>query len=111
MLLEGCPELQSELAVLILPMADNLPPCEDSGIRLGVKNRAVSKTKDRNAEGSSCSFDDISAVCQLKAENPKWGKRKLEPTCKENSQETSPSPPFRDTIAHSCSIEQSCLLQ
>ena len=49
LLLEDCLELQSELAVSILPTADNLPPCEDSGIRLGVKKRAVSKTKDRNA--------------------------------------------------------------
>ena len=48
-LLEDCLELQSELAVSILPMADNSPPCEDSGICLGVKKRAVSKTKDRNA--------------------------------------------------------------
>ena len=71
LLLEYCLELQSELAVSILLMADHLPPCEDSGIRLGVKKRAVSRTKDRNAEGFCCSFDDISAVCHLKAGNPK----------------------------------------
>ena len=35
--LEDCLELLSELAVSILPMADNLPPCEDGGICLGVK--------------------------------------------------------------------------
>ena len=77
LLLEDCLELQSELAVSILPMAGNLPPCEDSAIRLGVKKRAVSKMKDRNAEGFWCSSDDISAVCHLNAENPKWGKRNI----------------------------------
>ena len=51
LLTEDCLDLQLKLAVSILPMVDNLPPCEDSGIRPGVKKRPVSKTKDKNAEG------------------------------------------------------------
>ena len=33
--------------------------------------------KDMNAESFWFSFDDISGVCHLKAENPKWGKKKI----------------------------------
>ena len=112
LLLEGCLELQSELAVSILPMADNLPPCEDSGIPLGVKKRAVYKTKNRNAEGSSCSFDNISAVCQLKAENPKWGKRKVGAHLQGEQSRNIPISTIQryyDTFLFD--IEQSCLFQ
>ena len=55
--LEDCVELQSELAVIILPMADNLLLCEDSDICLNMKKRAASETKDGNAEGFWCSFE------------------------------------------------------
>ena len=59
---EDCLELQSELAVSFLPMADNLPPCEDSGIRLGVKKRAVSNARFTLADarfGLRCSRRQI----------------------------------------------------
>ena len=37
----------------------------------------MSKTKDRNAESFLSSFEEIKRVCKLKAENPKWGERKI----------------------------------
>ena len=110
LLLEGCLELQSQLAVSILPMADNLPPCENSGIRLGVKKRTVSKTKDRNAEGFWCLFDDISALCHLKAENPKWGRRKIGAHLQEEQSRNIPISTvqrYYDTFLFD--IEESCL--
>ena len=50
---------------------------EAEGIRVGTTSRGGSKTKDRNAESFWIYLEEIKVVCLCKAQNPKWGKRKI----------------------------------
>lgn len=54
----------------------------NGGIRIGKgattnMKRERAKTKDRNAERVWLALGDIEAVCKLKADHPKWGRKKI----------------------------------
>ena len=50
---------------------------EDVGFRVGTKRRCAPKTKDRTASRFWTVFEETLAVCKVKADNPKWWKRKF----------------------------------
>ena len=44
---------------------------------MGTASRGGSKTKDRNAESFRIYLEEMKVVCLCKAQNSKWGKRKI----------------------------------
>eukprot|EP00117_Sycon_ciliatum_P009847 scpid66238/ scgid11978/ len=46
-------------------------------IRIGTKARALPRTKDRGADRFWSVMAETTTACQIKAKNPKWGKRKI----------------------------------
>ena len=56
-------------------MDDDPGPTDAISVAKGT--RGSSKTKDRNAESFWVSMEETKLACKAKAENPKWGKRRI----------------------------------